>query len=384
MPGTGSPEFHPEDLRADRQPRLQAYGWVDRKKGIARMPIDAGHGDRRGTGPRPVRRQQGGQAMNAAILRRRVRGGRLRRRVRQPARAADRAAAPASPGRIRTQGRRAGPAQPAVQGRGVEVRLARRVHRRQADGAGAGLLPLPDALQRGPQRPAAALKAIPDDVGSTFNVVVVSFDPREKPPLAALKKASYTERYDRPGSERGWHFLTGESLAIEALAKAVGFRYEYDPDTQQYAHGSGLVVLAPDGTIARYLLGIRFEPRDLRLALAEASEGKVGSPADQVMLLCYRYDPTTGKYTPAVLKIVRLASAVPSPSSPASSGCSPGAAEETAEKTPPPPGLSPSPPRPPLCKGEKALCPPCEGGIQGVATRAIDGVPPRPQEGRPC
>ena len=236
----------------------------------------------------------------------------------------------------------------------MEVRLARRVHRRQADGAGARLLPLPHALHRGPQRPApSALKAIPDDVGSTFNVVVVSFDPREKPPLAALKKASYTEQYDRPGTERGWHFLTGESLAIEALAKAVGFRYEYDPDNQQYAHGSGLVVLAPDGTIARYLLGIRFEPRDLRLALAEASEGKVGSPADQVLLLCYRYDPTTGKYTPAVLKhrparqrrldrLLRRPRRAPLLAR----------AEENERRRPPPP-----PPTPPLQGGESHFPP---------------------------
>jgi protein SCO1/2 len=155
-----------------------------------------------------------------------------------------------------------------------------------------------------------SLKAVPDDVGNTFNAVVVSFDPREKPPLAGLKKAAYTEQYDRPGTEQGWHFLTGESLAIEALTGAVGFGYQYDPDTQQYAHGSGLFVLAPDGTIARYLPGIRFEPRDLRLALAEASEGKVSSTTDRVLLLCYRYDPVSGKYTPAVLNIVRLASAL--------------------------------------------------------------------------
>jgi protein SCO1/2 len=150
-----------------------------------------------------------------------------------------------------------------------------------------------------------ALRANPSDVGSSFNVVVVSFDPREKPPLAALKKASYLEGYGRSGADAGWHFLTGDPLAIATLADAVGFRYQYDPDTEQYAHGSGLMVLAPDGTVTRYLLGVRFEPRDLRLALAEASEGKVGSPADHVLLLCYRYDPATGTYTFAVLRVVK-------------------------------------------------------------------------------
>jgi protein SCO1/2 len=154
-----------------------------------------------------------------------------------------------------------------------------------------------------------ALRATPDSAGGPFRVVVVSFDPREKPPLAAVKKASYLEEYGRPGAEAGWHFLTGDPLAIATLADAVGFRYEYDPATEQYAHASGLIVLAPDGTIARYLPGVRFEPRDLRLALAEASAGTVGAPADQALLLCYRYDPETGTYTFTVLKLIRWFSA---------------------------------------------------------------------------
>jgi protein SCO1 len=154
-----------------------------------------------------------------------------------------------------------------------------------------------------------AIRNLPDSAGDTFNIVVVSFDPREKPPLAALKKASYLGEYGRPGAERGWRFLTGDPLAISALTDAVGFRYQYDPATEQYAHGSGLIVLAPDGTISRYLLGVRFEPRDLRLALAEASQGKIGSPADHALLLCFRYDPTTGRYTLSALRIMRLVSA---------------------------------------------------------------------------
>ena len=154
-----------------------------------------------------------------------------------------------------------------------------------------------------------SLMHIRDDVGSTFNVVVVSFDPREKPPLAALKQATYLERYGRPGAERGWHFLTGESLAIEDLAKTVGFRYQYDAKTQQYAHGTGIIILAPEGTISRYLTGVRFEPAALQSALTEAAAGKIAAPVQNpVLLLCFCYDPTTGKYTASVLKIVRLIS----------------------------------------------------------------------------
>jgi protein SCO1/2 len=155
-----------------------------------------------------------------------------------------------------------------------------------------------------------ALRATPDDVGAKFNVVVVSFDPREKPPLASLKKAMYLEKYDRPGTERGWHFLTGDSLAIEHLTEAVGFGYKFDANTQQYAHGSGIVVLAPDGTISRYLLGVSYDPGELQKALDGASRSEVGALAEPVLLLCFRYDATTGKYTPSVLKIVRLASGI--------------------------------------------------------------------------
>jgi protein SCO1/2 len=154
------------------------------------------------------------------------------------------------------------------------------------------------------------LRATPDTAGDAFSVVIVSFDPREKPPLAAVKKATYLQEYGRPGAENGWHFLTGDPLAIATLADTVGFRYEYDPKTEQYAHGSGLVVLAPDGTVCRYLFGVKFDPRDLRLSLSEASDGKVGSPADQVLLLCYQYNPATGTYTFQIMKAVRLLSGV--------------------------------------------------------------------------
>jgi protein SCO1/2 len=155
----------------------------------------------------------------------------------------------------------------------------------------------------------AAARSIPANAGDDFNIVVVSFDPREKAPLAALKKAAYVQEYGRPSGDRGWHFLTGDPLAIATLADAVGFQYEYDPESEQYAHASGIIFLAPDGTISRYLLGIKFPSSDVRLALTEASAGKVGSPADRLILLCYRFDPATGRYTFSVLRIMRWVSA---------------------------------------------------------------------------
>jgi protein SCO1/2 len=154
------------------------------------------------------------------------------------------------------------------------------------------------------------LRGIPLDAGSDFQVVTVSFDPREQPELAAAKKQSYVESYGRPGAAAGWHFLTGQEPAIAALARAVGFRYTYDPKLDQFAHVSGLMVLTPHGTIARYFYGISHPPRDLRLALVEASANQIGSPVDRVLLLCYDYDPATGKYTLMALNLVRLGGGV--------------------------------------------------------------------------
>jgi protein SCO1/2 len=146
-------------------------------------------------------------------------------------------------------------------------------------------------------------------VGQEFNVVTVSFDPRETPELAAAKKASYLEKYGRAGADAGWHFLTGEKSQIDALARAVGFRYRYVEKEDLYAHASGIMVLTPQGRVSRYFYGIRYSPRDLRLGLVEASQNKVGSPADQVLLLCLHYDVRTGTYT-AVMGWVRGASAL--------------------------------------------------------------------------
>jgi protein SCO1/2 len=155
-----------------------------------------------------------------------------------------------------------------------------------------------------------AMRGLEFTAGREFNVVTVSFDAREQPDLAAAKKASYVEEYGRPGAEDGWHFLTGEQVPIGRLTGAVGFRCRWDPATQQFAHASGIMILTPEGRIARYFFGLDYKPRDLRLGLVEASDNRIGSKVDQVMLWCYKYDPNTGKYTAAVMNVVRLGGAL--------------------------------------------------------------------------
>jgi protein SCO1/2 len=134
----------------------------------------------------------------------------------------------------------------------------------------------------------------------------VSFNPREGPGLASQKKANYVKRYGREHTANGWHFLTGEESSIKALTDAVGFRYEYDPAIQQYAHDAAIEVITPKGNISKYFYGIEFSARDLRFGLIEASEERIGTPVDDLKLLCYHYDPATGKYGAAVLRLVRL------------------------------------------------------------------------------
>ena len=146
--------------------------------------------------------------------------------------------------------------------------------------------------------------------GTDYNVVTVSFDPRETPALAAAKKKTYVAHFGRPGAAEGWHFLTGKPAAIENLTRAVGFRYVYDAKQDQYIHTSGIVLLTPQGRVSRYFYGIQFPARDLQLGLVEASANKIGSPADQVFLYCFHYDPETGKYTASVLNYVRLGGAL--------------------------------------------------------------------------
>jgi len=152
-----------------------------------------------------------------------------------------------------------------------------------------------------------SLETLSFDVGKEFNVVTVSFDPGETPKLAAEKKASYLKQYERAGAEQGWHFLTGDSAAIRQLTSTVGFRYKYDSVTDQFAHASGIMVITPQGKIARYFYGIEYPARDLRLALVEASENKIGSLVDQVLLYCFHYDPAIGKYGLVIMNVLRLA-----------------------------------------------------------------------------
>jgi protein SCO1/2 len=151
-----------------------------------------------------------------------------------------------------------------------------------------------------------ALKGLPMTPGKEFVNLTVSFDPREQPELAAAKKAEYLNRYNRPGAEAGWHFLTGDEPSIQALTKAVGFRYLWDPVTKQYAHASGIMVLTPEGKVSRYFYGIEYAPRDLRFGVIDASAGKVGSLADQIILYCYMYDPARGEYGLVVMRLLRI------------------------------------------------------------------------------
>jgi protein SCO1/2 len=151
-----------------------------------------------------------------------------------------------------------------------------------------------------------SLKAQSFNVGEEFDVLTVSFDPREGPALASAKKLSYMQRYQRAGAEKGWHFLTGKQESIDALTRAVGFRYSYDAQTNQFAHASGIMVLTPDGRLSRYFYGIEYAPKDVRLALVESSANKIGSPVDQLLLYCYHYDPVTGKYGPTIINIIRI------------------------------------------------------------------------------
>jgi protein SCO1/2 len=144
------------------------------------------------------------------------------------------------------------------------------------------------------------------DAGKDLEVVTVSFDARETPAMAAAKKKTYAERYGRPGAAAGWHFLTGQEGAIQELTQSVGFRYSYDGRNDQFAHSAGIMVVTPEGKLSRYFFDINFSPRDLRLGLVEASQNRIGSPIDQVLLYCFHYDPAEGKYGLVVMNLVRL------------------------------------------------------------------------------
>lgn len=152
-----------------------------------------------------------------------------------------------------------------------------------------------------------SLRGLRFNLGEQFAVVTVSIDPRETPAHAAAKKLQAVQSYARPGAAEGWHFLTGEDASIRELTQAIGFRYAYDAANKQFAHAAGLVVLTARGEIARYLYGIDFEPKDVRLALVEASAGQIGSAVDALLLFCSRYDPTTGQYGLVIMTVLRLA-----------------------------------------------------------------------------
>ena len=152
----------------------------------------------------------------------------------------------------------------------------------------------------------SSLRVLKFDVGKEFDVLTVSFDPRETPDMATKKKAEFLKRYGRPGAAEGWYFLTGPQESIDALTKAAGFQYQYDPKTGQFAHATAIMVLTPDGKIAQYYYGVEYAPKDLRLGLIQASENKIGTLADQVLLYCYHYDPTTGKYGAIISRVLQL------------------------------------------------------------------------------
>lgn len=152
-----------------------------------------------------------------------------------------------------------------------------------------------------------SLNALDYTIGKEFEVITVSISPTETPELALKKKQTYLSAYKKKGAEHGWHFLVGDEPNIKALANAVGFQYTYDPRTKQYAHPAVIMILTPQGKLSRYLLGIEFAARDLKFALIEASEGKIGNPVTSAVLYCFQYDPSSGKYGLVILRVVQLA-----------------------------------------------------------------------------
>jgi protein SCO1/2 len=152
-----------------------------------------------------------------------------------------------------------------------------------------------------------SMKVLTLELGRDYDVVTVSFDPRETTEMAAAKKRDMMKRYGRPNGAAGWHFLTGPAESINALTKAVGFQYQFDTKTQQYAHATAIVILTPDRHIAEYFYGVEFSPKDMRLGLVQASQGKIGNVTDAVLLYCYHYDPRTGKYGALISNILKLA-----------------------------------------------------------------------------
>lgn len=151
-----------------------------------------------------------------------------------------------------------------------------------------------------------SLRVLKFDIGNQFDVITVSFDPKDTPAAAADKKADILKRYGRAGAADGWHFLTGQANSIDALTKAAGFQYEYDPKSDQFAHATAIMILTPEGKIAQYYYGVEYAPKDLRLGLIQAADKKIGSPIDEVLLYCYHYDPKAGKYSAIISRVLQI------------------------------------------------------------------------------
>ena len=150
------------------------------------------------------------------------------------------------------------------------------------------------------------LRTLSFSAGNEFTVLTISFNPKDTPRMAAIKKQTSLQSYNRVGAETGWHFFTGDEATIQQLTQAIGFRYRYDAERKEYAHPSGIMVLTPEGRISRYFYGVEYAPRDVRLGLIEASSGGIGSPVDQLLLLCYHYDPETGKYGVMITRSLQI------------------------------------------------------------------------------
>jgi protein SCO1/2 len=156
----------------------------------------------------------------------------------------------------------------------------------------------------------SALKVLPLTVGKDFDVVLVSFDPRDTPEAANAKKRAHMAHWSTQDAADSWHFLTGDEASIRQVTSAAGFTYEWDEKTGQFAHVSGLLTATPDGRLSRYFYGVEYSPKDLRMALVESSAGKIGSPVEELLLYCFQYDPTTGRYGLVVMNLVRLGGAL--------------------------------------------------------------------------
>ncbi len=152
----------------------------------------------------------------------------------------------------------------------------------------------------------AGLRPLSLKPGRDFEIVAISFDPGDTPAEAALKRDHYSRSYSSKAGTNGWHFLTGTQSSIQAVTQAVGFHYRWDPVNKIFIHASGIMLLTPEGRISRYLYGVYYEPKDLELGMVESSHNRIGSPVDEILLLCYHYDPKTGKYGAVVLNILRL------------------------------------------------------------------------------